>query len=102
MRSLTVIDDRLKFLEKQNEALLKALIKKESSPLLEMLIEQQKQILELSRKIGQLIERDGLRKRQIEWLHRRIQPLNDEGVKASPSKKFRNTEPKPVGPTNEV
>ena len=67
-----MIEDRLKFLEKQNEALLKALVKKDRPPLLEMLIEQQKQILELSRKIGQLMERDGLRKRQIEWLHRRI------------------------------
>ncbi len=67
-----MIEDRLKFLEKQNEALLKALVKKEGLPMLEMLIEQQKQVLELTRKVGQLMERDGLRKRQIEWLHRRI------------------------------
>lgn len=67
-----MIEDRLKFLEKQNEALLKALVKKEGLPMLEMLIEQQKQVLELTRKVGQLMERDGLRKRQVEWLHKRI------------------------------
>ena len=67
-----MIEDRLKFLEKQNEALLKALVKKEGLPMLEMLIEQQKQVLELTRKVGQLMEMDGLRKRQVEWLHRRI------------------------------
>lgn len=67
-----MIEDRLKFLEKQNEALLKALVKKEELPMLEMLIEQQKQVLELTRKVGQLMERDGLRKSQIEWLHRLI------------------------------
>lgn len=61
--------NRVKFLEKQNEALLKALMKKtDTDPLLKMLIEQQRQILELGAKVGSLMERDVLRERQVQYL----------------------------------
>lgn len=62
---------RITFLEKQNEALLKALTKKadiENNPLLKMLIEQQRQILTLGAKVGQLMERDVIRERQLRYL----------------------------------
>jgi hypothetical protein len=43
------VTQRTQFLEKQNEALLKALTKKMSdNPLLQVVIEQQKQILKLA------------------------------------------------------
>jgi len=65
---------RVSFLEKQNEALLKALTKKadiDNNPLLKMLIEQQRQILTLGAKVGQLMERDVLRERQFQYLMKR-------------------------------
>lgn len=57
------------FLEKQNDALLKALMKKDGNHILQMVIEQQRQILELSKKIGELTERDALRERQLRKLY---------------------------------
>lgn len=62
---------RVTFLEKQNEALLKALVKKAESSndsLLRMVIEQQKLILRLSQQIGMLAERDKYRERQVAFL----------------------------------
>ncbi len=52
---------RVAYLEKQNAALLKALMSKGDSALLNVMIEQQKQILALNEKIGRLVERDALR-----------------------------------------
>lgn len=68
-----ISDDRQRvtFLEKQNEALLKALVKKAESnndSLLKMVVEQQKLILRLSQQIGILAERDRHRERQIDFL----------------------------------
>lgn len=68
-----ISDDRQRvtFLERQNEALLKALVKKAESnndSLLKMVIEQQKLILKLSQQIGILVERDKYRERQIAFL----------------------------------
>lgn len=61
------------FLEKQNDALLKALMKKESnSALLQTVIEQQRQILELSKRIGELGAKDQLRERQLRFLWEKV------------------------------
>ena len=52
---------RLSFLEKQNEALLRTLnniAKKNQDSLLQLCLEQQKQILSLSQKIAILADRD--------------------------------------------
>jgi len=70
-----MLEKRIAFLEKMNEALLKALTKKSAendNPLLQMLIEQQKQILKLSGQIGILAERDSLRERQYKYLFHKI------------------------------
>ena len=64
--------DRIKYLEKQNAALLKALMSKEDSALLNVMIEQQKQILALNEKIGRLIERDALRERQLRYINAKV------------------------------
>lgn len=64
--------DRIKYLEKQNAALLKALMSKEDSALLNVMIEQQKQILALNEKIGMLVERDGLRERQLRYINAKV------------------------------
>ena len=64
--------DRIKYLEKQNAALLKALMSKEDSALLNVMIEQQKQILELNEKIGRLVERDALRERQLRYINAKM------------------------------
>lgn len=63
------------YLEKQNAALLKALQKRAETDqnfLLQMLIEQQKHVLKLTQKMGELTERDNLRERQMSLLHRAI------------------------------
>ena len=63
--------ERVTFLEKQNEELLKALVKKaetNNDSLLKMVIEQQKLILKLSQQIGIIAERDKYRERQIAFL----------------------------------
>ena len=67
-----LLDDRVKYLEKQNSALLKALMSKEDKALLQVMIEQQKQILDLNAKIGRLVERDALRERQLRWVAARV------------------------------
>lgn len=64
--------DRIKYLEKQNAALLKALMSKEDSALLNVMIEQQKQILTLNEKIGRLVERDALRERQLRYINAKM------------------------------
>lgn len=64
--------DRIKYLEKQNAALLKALMSKEDSALLNVMIEQQKQILVLNEKIGMLVERDALRERQLRYINAKV------------------------------
>ena len=64
--------DRIKYLEKQNAALLKALMSKEDSALLNVMIEQQKQILVLNEKIGRLVERDALRERQLRYINAKV------------------------------
>ncbi len=64
-----MLEDRIKYLEKQNAALLKALMSKEDSALLNVMIEQQKQILALNEKIGRLVERDALRERQLRYIN---------------------------------
>lgn len=64
--------DRIKYLEKQNAALLKALMSKEDSALLNVMIEQQKQILALNEKIGRLVERDALRERQLRYINAKV------------------------------
>lgn len=64
--------DRIKYLEKQNAALLKALMSREDSALLNVMIEQQKQILALNEKIGMLVERDGLRERQLRYINAKV------------------------------
>ena len=64
--------DRIKYLEKQNAALLKALMSKEDSALLNVMIEQQKQILALNEKIGMLVERDALRERQLRYINAKV------------------------------
>ena len=64
---------RAMYLEKQNEALLKALMKKtDNSALLQTMIEQQKLILDLSAKLGELSERDRLRERQLRFLWEKV------------------------------
>ena len=63
---------RLSFLEKQNEALLKTLnniAKKNQDSLLQLTIEQQKQILSLSQKVAILADRDRQLERRIDQLH---------------------------------
>lgn len=63
------------YLEKQNAALLKALQKRaeiDQNFLLQMLIEQQRHVLSLTKKIGELTERDSLRERQMRLLHARV------------------------------
>lgn len=61
------------FLEKQNAALLKALMKKtDDGALLQTVIEQQRQILELSKRIGELTARDQLRERQLRFVWGRM------------------------------
>ena len=63
------------YLEKQNAALLKALQKRAETDqnfLLQMLIEQQRHVLSLTKKIGELTERDSLRERQMQLLHARV------------------------------
>ena len=62
---------RAEYLEKQNAALLKALIKKDDG-LLQTIIEQQKQILDLSAKLGELVERDRLRERQLRFVWEKV------------------------------
>ena len=62
---------RAMYLEKQNEALLKALMKK-GDALLQTMIEQQKLILDLSAKLGELSERDRLRERQLRFLWEKV------------------------------
>lgn len=64
--------NRIKYLEKQNVALLKALMSKEDSALLNVMIEQQKQILALNEKIGRLVERDALRERQLRYINAKV------------------------------
>ena len=64
--------DRIQYLEKQNAALLKALMSKEDSALLNVMIEQQKQILALNEKIGRLVERDALRERQLRYINAKV------------------------------
>ena len=64
--------DRIKYLEKQNAALLKSLMSKEDSALLNVMIEQQKQILALNEKIGRLVERDALRERQLRYINAKV------------------------------
>lgn len=62
---------RLSFLEKQNEALLKTLnniAKKNQDSLLQLCIEQQKQILMLSQKVTVLADRDRELERRIDQL----------------------------------
>ena len=63
---------RVVYLEKQNAALLKALMSKEDSALLNVMIEQQKQILALNEKIGRLVERDALRERQLRYINTKL------------------------------
>ena len=63
---------RVTYLEKQNAALLKALMSKEDSTLLKVMIEQQKQILALNEKIGMLVERDALRERQLRYINAKV------------------------------
>ena len=63
---------RVVYLEKQNAALLKALMSKEDSALLNVMIEQQKQILALNEKIGMLVERDALRERQLRYINAKV------------------------------
>ena len=63
---------RVVYLEKQNAALLKALMSKEDSALLKVMIEQQKQILALNEKIGRLVERDALRERQLRYINEKV------------------------------
>ena len=63
---------RVVYLEKQNAALLKALMSKEDSALLNVMIEQQKQILALNEKIGMLVERDALRERQLRYVNAKV------------------------------
>ena len=63
---------RLSFLEKQNEALLRTLnniAKKNQDSLLQLCLEQQKQILNLSQKIAILAERDRILERNHNQLH---------------------------------
>ena len=63
---------RLSFLEKQNEALLRTLnniAKKNQDTLLQLCLEQQKQILNLSQKIAILADRDRQLERRIDQLH---------------------------------
>lgn len=63
------------YLEKQNAALLKALQKRAETDqnfLLQMLIEQQRHVLSLTKKIVELTERDSLRERQMRLLHARV------------------------------
>ena len=67
--------DRIKYLEKQNAALLKALMSKEDSALLNVMIEQQKQILVLNEKIGMLVERDALRERQLRYINAKVKGI---------------------------
>ena len=64
--------DRIKYLEKQNAALLKALMSNGDSALLNVMIEQQKQILALNEKIGRLIERDALMERQLRYINAKV------------------------------
>ena len=63
---------RVAYLEKQNAALLKALMSKEDSALLNVMVEQQKQILALNEKIGRLVERDALRERQLRYINAKV------------------------------
>lgn len=63
---------RVVYLEKQNAALLKALMSKGDSALLNVMIEQQKQILALNEKIGRLVERDALRERQLRYINAKV------------------------------
>ena len=63
---------RVVYLEKQNAALLKALMSKEDSALVNVMIEQQKQILALNEKIGRLVERDALRERQLRYINAKV------------------------------
>ena len=63
---------RVVYLEKQNAALLKALMSKEDTALLNVMIEQQKQILALNEKIGRLVERDALRERQLRYINAKV------------------------------
>jgi hypothetical protein len=63
---------RVVYLEKQNAALLKALMSKEDSALLNVMIEQQKQILALNEKIGRLVERDALREKQLRYINAKV------------------------------
>lgn len=63
---------RLSFLEKQNEALLRTLnniAKKNQDSLLQLCLEQQKQILSLSQKIAILAERDRILERKHDQLY---------------------------------
>ena len=69
---LPEIERRVVYLEKQNAALLKALMSKEDSALLNVMIEQQKQILALNEKIGRLVERDALRERQLRYINAKV------------------------------
>ena len=65
-------EGRVVYLEKQNTALLKALMSKEDSALVNVMIEQQKQILALNEKIGRLVERDALRERQLRYINAKV------------------------------
>ena len=69
---LPEIERRVVYLEKQNAALLKALMSKEDSALVNVMIEQQKQILALNEKIGRLVERDALRERQLRYINAKV------------------------------
>ena len=71
---------RVAYLEKQNAALLKALMSKGDSALLNVMIEQQKQILALNEKIGRLVERDALRERQLRYINAKVTMLNCCGI----------------------
>ena len=74
-REHSMTQQRITFLEKQNEALLKALTKKaasDSSALLETIVEQQRQILKLSQQIGALQQSVRLQERRTATLWKEV------------------------------
>lgn len=63
------------YLKKQNTALLKTLTAaadKRNDMLLQVVIEQQKQILSLTDKVGSLLERDKVREQQMSSMYRKL------------------------------
>lgn len=69
------------YLKKQNAALLKTLTTvadKRNDMLLKVVIEQQKQILNLSDKIGTLLERDRVREQQMGSMYRKLVALESK------------------------